>query len=280
MHRKKALILKLLLVGLVISVVLTNSPIAILAETMDETKTLETVEIREYEGKDLSSIDDFFENSIKGPQHIDAENYTLTVSGLVKSELEFTYDDVISNYPVSEKVVTLHCVEGWSVTILWEGILVKDLIADAEVNPEATVVIFYAYDGYSTSVPLDYIIDNDIIMAYKMNGVVLPPERGFPFQLVAESKWGYKWIKWITEIEVSDNEDYLGFWESRGYPDDADLDKGIYEPATPDFPSGITIPPAIPEFPSWIILPLLVIATLTVIMYRKRLPKKRCTGSD
>jgi len=85
------------------------------------------------------------------------------------------------------------------------------------------VVIFYAYDDYSTSVPLDYIIDNNIMMAYKMNDVVLPPERGYPFQLVAESKWGYKWIKWITAIELSDNEDYRGFWESHGYPNDADL---------------------------------------------------------
>jgi DMSO/TMAO reductase YedYZ molybdopterin-dependent catalytic subunit len=141
----------------------------------------------------------------------------------VESELEFTYDEVVNNYRRFEKVVTLHCVEGWSVTILWEGVLVKDLVEAAGVDPNATVVIFYAYDGYSTSVPLDYIIDNDILMAYKMNGVVLPPERGFPFQLVAESKWGYKWIKWITEIELSDNEDYLGFWERRGYPNDADL---------------------------------------------------------
>jgi DMSO/TMAO reductase YedYZ molybdopterin-dependent catalytic subunit len=280
MPRKKALILELLLVGLAISVVLTNSPIRILAEMTDETKTLESVEIREYEGKDLSSINAFRENSIKGPQHIDVENYTLTVSGLVNNELEFTYDDVISNYPLYEKVVTLHCVEGWSVTLLWEGVLVNDLIAEAGVDPNATVVIFYAYDGYSTSVPLDYIIDNDIIMAYKMNNVTLPPERGFPFQLVAESKWGYKWIKWITAIEVSANEEYRGYWESRGYPNDADVNKGIYEPATPDFPSGISVPPAIPEFPSWIILPLFVIATLTVIMYRKRLPKKNCTGSD
>ena len=58
---------------------------------------------------------------------------------------------------------------------------------------------------------------------YRMNNVTLPPERGFPFQLVAESKWGYKWIKWITAIELSDNEDYRGYWESRGYPNDADL---------------------------------------------------------
>lgn len=61
------------------------------------------------------------------------------------------------------------------------------------------------------------------MIAYKMNGVVLPPERGFPFQLVAESKYGYKWIKWITKIEVSNNTNYLGYWESRGFPNSADL---------------------------------------------------------
>lgn len=189
----------------------------------NDSNEFEYVEIREYEGQDLSSISHFRENSIKGPQYLDNETYSLTVTGLVNNELEYTYDEVLYNYPSFKKVVTLRCVEGWSVTILWEGIQLKDLIADAEVNPEATTVIFYAYDGYSTSLPLDYIIDNNIMMAYKMNNVTLPPERGFPFQLVAESKWGYKWIKWITAIELSDNEDYRGFWESRGYPNDADL---------------------------------------------------------
>ncbi len=99
----------------------------------------------------------------------------------------------------------------------------KDLIEEAGVDSRAKVVIFYAYDGYSTSLPLDYVVDNDILMAYKMNGVVLPPERGFPFQLVAESKLGYKWIKWVTEIELSDDVNYRGFWESRGFSNDADL---------------------------------------------------------
>jgi DMSO/TMAO reductase YedYZ molybdopterin-dependent catalytic subunit len=189
----------------------------------NESNEYEYVEVREYEGQDLSSINSFRENSIKGPQYLDNETYRLTITGLVNNELEYTYNEVLYAYPSSKKVVTLRCVEGWSVTILWEGIQLKDLIADAEVNPEANTVIFYAYDGYSSSLPLDYIIENNIMMAYKMNNVTLPPERGFPFQLVAESKWGYKWIKWITAIELSDNEDYRGYWESRGYPNDADL---------------------------------------------------------
>jgi DMSO/TMAO reductase YedYZ molybdopterin-dependent catalytic subunit len=180
-------------------------------------------EIREYEGQDLSSIGNFRENSIRGPQYINASTYRLTVTGLVNKTLEYTYDDVINAFQKYQKVITLHCVEGWSVKILWEGFLIKDLLNEAGIDPNATVVIFRAYDGYSTSHPLDYLLDNDrnILIAYKMNGLILPPERGYPFQLVAESKYGYKWIKWITSIEVSDDEGFRGYWESRGFSNDA-----------------------------------------------------------
>lgn len=187
------------------------------------------VEVREYEGINLSSINEFRENSIAGPQYIDLEPYKLNITGLVENPVEYTYEEVLGGYQQYEKVVELNCVEGWSVKILWEGVLVSDLIEGAGVSPEAKVVIFHAYDGYTTSLPLDYIIDNKILMAYKMNDVVIPPERGAPFQLVAESKWGYKWIKWITEIELSDDENYKGFWERRGYSNEGNLDEYYFE---------------------------------------------------
>jgi DMSO/TMAO reductase YedYZ molybdopterin-dependent catalytic subunit len=193
-----------------------------------DTEVLAPNEITEYEGVDLSSINAFRENSIKGPQEIDVESYTLGITGLVTSPTNYTYDEVLNQYQLYKKVVTLDCVEGWSVTILWEGLLVRDLLAEADPLADAEVLIFHAYDGYTTSVPLDYIMDNDILMAYKMNDLVLPPERGFPFQLVAESKWGYKWIKWITEIELSDDADYRGYWESRGYSNSADLGESFF----------------------------------------------------
>jgi len=142
----------------------------------------------------------------------------------VQNPLTLTYDEVINGSQSYQKVVTLYCVEGWDVTILWEGVLVSDLIEQAQALPEAEVVIFHAYDGYTTSLPLDYIVEQDILMAYRMNDVDLPPERGAPFQLVAESRLGYKWIKWITDIELSDDVDYKGFWERRGYSNDAYLE--------------------------------------------------------
>jgi len=188
---------------------------------------LPSVEVRQYEGKDLSSVDDFRENSIKGPQYIDINTYKLEVNGLVDNPKNFEYDEIITkqNY---EKVVTLHCVEGWDVTILWKGVLVRDILDEVKPNNQANTVILHAYDGYSTSFPLDYFYDMDILMAYEMNNVTLMPERGFPFQLVAEDKWGYKWIKWITKIELSDDASYEGYWEKRGYDNEGNLNESFF----------------------------------------------------
>jgi len=187
------------------------------------------VEVREYQGEDLSSINSFRENSIKGPQNVDIENYQLMITGLAENPAVYTYDEIIDDYDAYKKVVRLNCVEGWAVNILWEGVLVRDILEKAGPLPEAKVVIFHAHDGYTTSFPIEYLMDNDILMAYRMNDVTIPPERGFPFQLVAESKWGYKWVKWITRIELSDDVDYRGYWESRGYSNEGDLDRGFFD---------------------------------------------------
>ena len=196
---------------------------------LQEDIKLDTVEIREYQGAKLSSVNDFRENSIKGPQFITKENYSLKITGLVQPKLNLAYDTIINNFNHYKKLVTLHCVEGWSVKILWEGVLIKDLLELTNISPNASVIIFHAYDGYTTALPIDYILENNIIISFKINNVTLPQERGFPFQLVAESKWGYKWIKWITEIELSDNEFYEGYWERRGYSNIADLNNSFFD---------------------------------------------------
>ena len=176
----------------------------------------------------IDSITSPRENSIKGPQFVDAKTYRLEIDGLVSAPKSLTYDQVVGGFKHYTKVVRLDCVEGWSATILWEGPLVNDLIATAGPTPTAKTVIFHAYDGYTTSYPLDYFAGNQRILAYKMNGVVMAPERGFPFQLVAEDKWGYKWVKWVTRIELSADKEYRGYWEQRGYSNDGSRNKGFY----------------------------------------------------
>lgn len=186
------------------------------------------VEVRDYQGVRLSSINDFRENSIKGPQDINITDYQLNIFGLVELPTNYTYYEVLDNFTSYRKVVTLNCVEGWSATVLWEGVKIMDLVASVDPDESAEIIIFHAEDGYTTNLPIDYIRENELILAYKINEVTLPDENGFPFMVVAESKWGYKWCRWVTGIELSDDTEYEGYWESRGYSNFADLDDSFW----------------------------------------------------
>ena len=138
---------KLIFVALACVTVISIITIALMGGAGDDSKNsteLEAVEINEYEGLKLSSVDDFRENSIKGPQYLDIESYQLKVSGFVDKPKSYTYDEIIGENQNYKKAVTLHCVEGWSATILWEGVLVKDLIEKSGPLANAEVVIFHA----------------------------------------------------------------------------------------------------------------------------------------
>ncbi len=174
-----------------------------------------------YQGKTLTPIAEQDNNAIKGTQYIDRESYRLQVDGFVKNPRNFTYEEIIG-LPETSKVVDLNCVEGWSFTAKWTGVKMADLLNETGTIDNAKTVIFYSADGYSTSLDLDYLLKNNIILAYRLNDVTLPSDRGFPLQLVAESKYGYKWAKWIVRIELSDSP-YRGYWEQRGYNNTADV---------------------------------------------------------
>lgn len=202
---------------IIVLIIVVSGVYLALENFQNQAVSLDPAEVREYQGEKLSSINDFRENSIKGPQYVNITNYRLEITGLVQNPTNYSYDQV-KGFQSYQKVVKLDCVEGWSVNILWEGVLVSDVIKDTRPLPSANTIIFYAVDGYSTSFPLDYIKNNQIMLAYKMNNATIPPERGFPFQLVTESKWGYKWIKWVQKIELSNDTSYQGYWKAATIP--------------------------------------------------------------
>lgn len=183
----------------------------------------ESAEFTVYEGQKLDPIKNMRLNSIKGTQHIEADAYSIAIGGLVDKPKKYSYSDLV-NRPSQKKVVTLHCVEGWDITALWEGFPVKRLLDETGIKPGAKTIIFYAQDGDSTSFSLDDIRAQFFLIAHKFNNVPLTAEHGYPTRLVAGEKWGYKWIKWITRIELSD-QDYKGYWETRGYSNNGDLNK-------------------------------------------------------
>ena len=179
-------------------------------------------EIREYQGVRLDPSVGPRDNSIKGVQDVDIATYSLKVSGLVDREIALTYDEVLA-LPSSEKLIILYCVEGWEATVLWKGSQIKDIIDLAGASNQANTVIFHCVDGYTTSMPLATILDKEMLLAYSSNGIELPPSLGYPFIVVAEDKLGYKWARWVSEIELSGNPYYQGYWEKNGLDNTADV---------------------------------------------------------
>ncbi|MDW7733486.1 MAG: molybdopterin-dependent oxidoreductase [Methanolobus sp.] len=184
-------------------------------------------EVTQYEGRQLTPISDQRNNAIKGTQYIDQDTYELQVYGMVENPMNISYDQLTS-YPSITRFVRLDCVEGWGFDAIWTGVPLNTIFEQAQVDDNATTVIFYCADGYSTSLELDYLVDNDIMLAYELNNVTLPAERGFPFQVVAEGKYGYKWAKWVTAIEITD-QPYEGYWERVGYSNNADVGGPAFE---------------------------------------------------
>jgi DMSO/TMAO reductase YedYZ molybdopterin-dependent catalytic subunit len=194
------------------------------------------VEAKEFLGKELTPIQFQRNNALEGTQKIDKDSYRLTVDGLVNRPLSLSYADLLA-YPQISKLMDLDCVEGWYFTAKWTGPALQAIFADTGIKPDARIAIFYSMDvpdkGY-TSLDISYINDRNIIIALKLNDITLPPERGFPFQVVAESKYGYKWAKWVNRIELSSDAAFRGYWEGNGYNNNADINgPGLEDGRTP-----------------------------------------------
>ncbi|MCX8032623.1 MAG: molybdopterin-dependent oxidoreductase [Thermoleophilia bacterium] len=181
------------------------------------------VEATEFNGVRLTPLREQGTNALKGTQVIDKESYRLVVDGLVEHPLTLSYSD-LEAYEQHSWLMDMNCVEGWGFTAKWTGPSLSQILADAGVKAEAVIAIFHTADvqeGY-TSLTLDYIRENSILLALKINDLTLPAERGFPFQVVAKHKYGYKWAKWVTRIELSADAGFRGYWERAGYNNNAD----------------------------------------------------------
>lgn len=206
-------------------------PIACSNPTSSSSDSLvKEIEAAEFQGVKLTPISKQSNNAFIGTQNIDRKTYKLIVDGLVENPLSLTYEQLLA-YPQESQLIKFNCVEGWDFTAKWTGIQINSILNDAKIKPEAKIIIFYTADdaeGYS-SLDLGYIRDNNILLALKLNDITLPPERGFPFQVAAKSKFGYKWAKWVVRMEVSSNTNFRGLWEGTGYNNNADENGPAFE---------------------------------------------------
>ena len=151
-----------------------------------------------------------------------SEAGVIQITGLVERPYNITYDELTA-LPSRNVTAVLYCVDNANrprKNGTWTGVPLKLLIERVRPREDAFKVALYASDGYTTDLFTQWAMeDDDIIVAYAFNGEPITP------RLVVPGRWGYKWIKYLTKIELV-NYNFMGTWESAGYPDDALIPDG------------------------------------------------------
>jgi DMSO/TMAO reductase YedYZ molybdopterin-dependent catalytic subunit len=144
-------------------------------------------------------------------------DYRLRVGGLVREELDLSYADLLAMKP-THLTRDFQCVTGWRVhDVEWSGVRLADVIDRAGAMPAATALRFTSFDGtYTESLTLEQARRDDVLVAYRLQNKDVSREHGGPVRLFVAPMYGYKSLKWLDTIELTETV-VPGYWEERGY---------------------------------------------------------------
>src|SRR5579884_1913781 len=155
------------------------------------------------------------------PPRFNPDKWRFRVGGLVQHPLDLIYDDLL-RLPHVEVESDIHCVTRWSrFDNLWEGVSFRSIAEIVQPLPEARFVLFRCMVPYSTSLPLEVCMDDNVLFAHTHDGLPLLPEHGWPLRLVVPNRYFWKSAKWVNRVQFLDK-DQLGFWEKIGYHNEGD----------------------------------------------------------
>ncbi len=204
---------------------------------------------------------------------VDATSWRVTVDGEVERPLTLSLDDLRAR-PAAEVAATMECAGNGRVSLSppvdsqpwlneavgtgrWRGVRLRELLEDAGVRDGAVEVLFTGLDrgveeeveqSYQRSLPLAEALRDEVLLAYELNGVPLPPQHGFPLRLLVPGWYGMTSVKWLERITVLDRP-FKGFQMAKRYRRQLDEDDpGI--PFTRMSPRALAVPPGIPDFHS------------------------------
>jgi DMSO/TMAO reductase YedYZ molybdopterin-dependent catalytic subunit len=159
------------------------------------------------------------------PGKLNREGWVIEVSGFCANPRTFTWQELIA-LPKSIADARLTSVTRFSVHGKWGGVKVADLLKAVQADPETQYVRFWSYRMiYDTSIPIEVALRERTLLAYEFDGELLDEDYGGPVRGFCPYLWGYKSAKSVVKIEIMDRS-ISGFWEQRGYPDDALITAG------------------------------------------------------
>ena len=152
---------------------------------------------------------------------IGTSEWRLRVFGLVENELDLDWAAYKALRQITD-ISDFHCVTRWSqLDMDWQGVLARDVLALAMPLSNAKFVTLHGYDGYTTNLPLEALLDDDVLIAHSVLGQTLTKDHGGPVRMVVPKRYAWKGAKWLKAIELHEH-DKRGFWEVRGYHNEAD----------------------------------------------------------
>jgi DMSO/TMAO reductase YedYZ molybdopterin-dependent catalytic subunit len=151
----------------------------------------------------------------------DLATWDFTVFGGVDNRLRLTWDELMA-LPQKEVTTDIHCVTRWSkLDTVWRGVPVSEVLERAGVMKDVTHVMAYSDGGYTTNMPLEVALDDDVLLAHTYAGEPLEREHGAPLRLLVPKRYFWKSAKFLRKLELMPA-DRMGFWELNGYHNDAD----------------------------------------------------------
>ena len=147
-------------------------------------------------------------------------DWKLVIDGAVEHPTTLSWDDFLA-LPPAEDTSDFHCVTTWSkLNMNWKGVRLLDLAALVQPKDEATHIMCFGYDGYSTNIALEEALKPDVLLVHTFEGKPLPKEHGGPVRMITPQLYAWKGSKWISRIEFM-TRNKLGFWEEKGYSNTA-----------------------------------------------------------
>ena len=159
---------------------------------------------------------------------VEQQNWKLEIGGLVENPVTLDWEQFLA-LPQVDDVSDFHCVTTWSrFGNHWRGVRFKTIAELVVPREEARFVLCTGYDfapgtfiPYTTNLPLDRAIEDDVLLVHTWEGQPLPHEHGGPVRMITPKLYAWKGTKWIRKIEFL-AEDQKGFWEVRGYSNSAE----------------------------------------------------------
>ncbi|HUB09349.1 MAG TPA: sulfite oxidase-like oxidoreductase [Myxococcales bacterium] len=151
---------------------------------------------------------------------VPTDRWELVVDGAVEAPVRLCWKDFLALPQVAD-TSDFHCVTTWSkLGIRWKGVQLGAVLALARPTEAASHLLCHAYDGYTTNLPLEEALKDDVLLAHTADGAPLPLEHGGPVRVITPQLYAWKGAKWIRRLEVTAG-DRPGFWERRGYSNTA-----------------------------------------------------------